>query len=205
MGGWRTAVQARARQDRARRWWLLVVLVVALAAGACLPVPPPLATVSGRPVRWHPCGVIRYQIDPTGMPTGWSYDVHDAFRAASAATGIAVRYEGVYPHGRPHDRATDPVLVSYVPVSGTYVGYARPHRVGNQYVGGIVQLDAPQLGSDRARYRSVAFHEVGHVFGLDHAAGQSQLFSVMGTAAAPYRQLDLDAFREVGRRGTECR
>jgi len=183
---------------------LAVVLLVALLAGPCLPAAPVRASYAGRPVRWNPCGVIHYQIDPAGMPIGFSADVHAAFDAASAATGIRHQYDGVYPHGRQHSDANDPVLVSYGNVGHGSTGYAEPTRVGRRYVGGTILLDGTLL-RDRTRHRRVAFHEVGHLFGLAHPASALMSTMVMGTAALPYRDADLAGLRTVGRQAGECR
>jgi hypothetical protein len=188
----------------ARRALLLAMaLITVLIVGACDVAAPVRANYGGRPVRWNPCGIIHYQIDPAGMPVGFSVDVHAAFDAASAATGVRHHYDGVYPHGRAHSDANDPVLVSYGTVGHGSTGYAEPTQVGGRYVGGTILLDGNLL-RDRARHRRVAFHEVGHLFGLGHPPSALQSSMVMGNAALPYRAGDLAGFRAVGGQPGEC-
>jgi hypothetical protein len=179
-------------------------LLLLVVLGGCIPSAPPRASYAGQPVRWNPCGRIHYQIDPAGMPVGFSADVHAAFDAASAATGIGHQYDGVYPHGRPHSDANDPVLVYYGAVGGGRTGYAEPTQVGGRYVGGTIMLDG-RLLQGRATHRQTAFHEVGHLFGLGHPASALRPTMVMGSASPAYRPGDLEGFRAVGRRSGECR
>ncbi len=159
---------------------------------------------SGQPVRWAPCETIHYQIDPTGGRLVLTSDIHDAFAAASAATGIAVQYDGRVDADQVHQDDHDPVWVSYEYIPGGYNGWSDPAVRDGRYVSGVILLDPVDLNGDPTLHRRVAFHEVGHLFGLADlpSAGTSE---VMGLASAPYRSGDLAGLRSLGRSPKGCR
>ncbi len=160
-------------------------------------------------LRWKPCGTIEYTIDVTDAPIQWVHDIHDAFRAASAATGISVHYAGRWPHDKVRT-SRDPVLIYYKFDKGfpehNAIAYTQMDRnpSGRRIVGGYVIVD-PNIGntSHNIHMRTI-FHEVGHVFGLPHPGPRYWGESVMGTATLPYKPFDLWMFKLVGRQPGEC-
>ncbi len=168
------------------------------------------STESTNLIRWKPCGTIEYVIDVTDAPIGWVHDIHDAFRAASVATGIPVRYAGRWPHGQSHS-SRDPVLVYYKYDKGfpqhNAIAYTQMDKdlSGHWIIGGYIIVD-PEIAQFNHRYhRRTIFHEVGHAFGLPHPGSRYYGVSVMGYANAPYKPFDLWMFKFVGRQPIECR
>jgi hypothetical protein len=164
---------------------------------------PRVDRVGTQVLRWDPCRTIRYQIDPRGGIMTFTPDIHEAFRAASMASGIRVQYAGRGNARAPHQDGIDPVLVSYGYAGGA-AGWGEAAVRGDEIVGGTIVLDPNRLGNSRRYHRRITFHEVGHIFGLQHPA-VGRTAQVMGTASAPYRSADLAGFRMVGRRPGECR
>ena len=183
---------------------LVLVGVALLMATACQPYAYLHLDSRGQPVRWSPCATIHYQIDPTGGRLVLTSDIHDAFAAASLATGIPVRYDGRVDADGVHQDDRDPVWVSYGVIPGRHAGWSDPAIRGGRYVSGVIVLDPGDLNGDAAARRRVAFHEVGHLFGLDHPDGEAFSTQVMGIADAPYRSGDLDGLRALGRSPKGC-
>lgn len=177
-------------------------MVVLLAA--CQPYVILHYTAAGQPVRWAPCQTIHYRIDPTGGRLVLTSDIHDAFAAASAITAIPVHYDGRVDATRPHHDDTDPVWVYYEPIPGLDAGWTDGAVRGDRYVGGVILLDPGQLNADPTFHRRAAFHEVGHLFGLDHPMGDAARTEVMGDAPAPYHDGDIAGLHVLGRRPKEC-
>ena len=180
----------------------LLGMVVLLAA--CQPYAFQRFAPDGRPVRWGPCATVHYQIDPAGGRLVLTSYIHDAFAAASAITGIPVRYDGRVDASRPHQDGTDPVWVSYEYIPGLNAGWTDPAVRGDRYVGGVIYLDPTDLNQDPAFHRRAAFHEVGHLFGLAHAPADAADTEVMGDAPAPFHDGDIAGLRALGRQPKDC-
>lgn len=156
--------------------------------------------------RWNPCKPIEYAVDTTDGPSNPLPYIHEAFNAASRATGIPVKYVGKWPHNKEHKDIGDPVLVKFQSDDGFYqLGYTEPAYKGNKIVGGVIQIN-PKIKSHYPNmYQRVMYHEVGHIFGLPHATKKYENVSVMGYAYAPYKPADLYMFKLVGKQKGECK
>lgn len=156
--------------------------------------------------RWNPCKPIHYVIDPTSGPRDPYTYIHEAFRAASRATNIPVKYDGIWQHGRSHSDSGDPVLVYFKAEPNFYqLGYTEPAIENGQIVGGVVQINPRIKNYYPNVYRKVMYHEIGHVFGLPHATPKYDKVAVMGSADAPYHAADLYMFGFVAKRAGDCR
>lgn len=160
-------------------------------------------------LRWKPCTPIKYTIDVTGAPMSWAHDIHDGFKAASAATGIPIQYVGRWEHGKPHT-TRDPVLIYYKDDPAWAInraaGYAQVYKnsSGRRIIGGYIIVNPAVNNTSHAIHRRMMFHEIGHIFGLPHPSTQYSSQSVMGAASPPYKAFDLWMFKLVGRQRGEC-
>lgn len=165
------------------------------------------ANAAAKEPRWNPCKPVEYTIDVTDLNIAWSHDIHDAFKAASKATGIPVRYAGRWPHGKLRT-PRDPVLVYYKSDPGFRgsFGYTQMNynAIGTRIVGGYVIINPIINSRSHETHRKTLYHEVGHVFGLPHPLPKYSATTVMGTAPAPYKPGDLFMFQFVGRQPGEC-
>lgn len=158
-------------------------------------------TNQARLPRWCPCKPIRYSIDPTFGP-GWTQDIHAAFRSASRYSKIPVRYAGLWPHGRQHRDNGDPVLVYYKGNTSGQGAYAEPYIDGKTIKGGVIMLST-WLASDRNEHKRAIYHEVGHIFGLQHPSPLTDS-AVMGRGFPPYRNYDIYGFALFGKQTSDC-
>lgn len=153
------------------------------------------------PVTWSPCRPIHYVTRPDDAPPGGEAWVSAAVAQVSAATGLRFISDGATTEGPSEDRPAyqsdqygerwAPVLIvwatkSEVPDFGVdIVGEARPYGVGTPsgdatYVSGEVYLDPAKLGEIAARSGSaqavaVVIHELGHLVGLAHTDGATEI------------------------------
>lgn len=157
-----------------------------------------VATVQGRTVRWESCSVVHYRINPARLRVAQRQAVVGAMNAASRATGIGVHYDG-HTTARPGTPPVGVVTVYARPFDDPPVasqGYTETHRTGDRIDGGMILFNTLIPMSD-ARTRDVVWHEVGHLFGLNHVSDGNQ---VMGGHASPYQSGDLEGLAAVGRR-----
>jgi hypothetical protein len=160
----------------------------------------------GMPVRYDACSPIHYVINPALAPEEGVIDVHRAFEVMSEATGLRFVYDGETNESFSNDRDPfqpdrygnrwAPILVGWsaepLTVDGAVeAGPDQPIGVGGSYavlnssdipvyVSGIAIFDANlELGSGFAgeTWGQVMLHELGHVVGLDHFAGQDAVMN----------------------------
>jgi ribosomal protein L24E len=159
---------------------------------------------SGAPVRYNPCSVIRYVINPAGAPSGGAGGVNEvkaAFDGLAAMSGLSFQFVGETSEthitiGSGYRSAAQngqwsPILVSWASASqepllaGSVLGYGGSTSVSasgydTAYVTGEVVLDrdlsglAPGFGSGATR-GNLLLHEIGHLVGLDHVGDLAQL------------------------------
>ena len=153
------------------------------------------------PLTWSPCRPIHYVTRPDHAPPGGEAWVSAAVAQVSAATGLRFVSDGATDEGPSEDRAPyqadrygqrwAPVLIVWatqreVPDFGIdIVGEARPYPVGTAsgdatYVSGEVFLDPVKLSEIAARAGSaqavaVVVHELGHLVGLAHTDGRTEI------------------------------
>ncbi len=188
-----------------------IILLVTLVAGLLLTGCNGFAyqrVSNGQPVGWG-CATVHYRIDVSGIPNlAWGQHIHDAFRAASAATGIPVHYDGRLPAGyaASHGWQTspgDPVWVGYKPFDDPPInssGFTEPTFSGNHISGGELWLNTLWRWT-RTNHKQTLWHEVGHLFGLAHPVDSTN--QVMGVHSPPYQYGDLLGFRGL-RRPSNC-
>lgn len=154
------------------------------------------------PVTYNRCKPIRYQINPTGAPTGWIADVLTALGKLADATGLnfqrlADTSEAPSPSRSDTDAAGNvrPLLIAFttaavIPgLSGNVVGRGGSHseiRVGQvvftpeQFVTGTAYFDREETlvaGFSGDSFGQVALHELGHVVGLGHVNNDDEIMN----------------------------
>jgi hypothetical protein len=169
---------------------------------------------AGVPVRYNPCSVIRYVINPAGAPAGALDLVEPAFANLAAMTGLSFQFAGWT--GEEHVRIGSgnrplvqsgtwaPVLVSWVSESqepllaGAVLGYGGSTSVWSTadasydkaYVSGELVLDRdpsgiPAVFGSGATMGNLLLHEMGHLVGLDHVGDPAQLMYPALSGSAP--------------------
>lgn len=168
-----------------------IILLVTLLAGLLLTGCNGFAyqrISNGQPVGWG-CATVHYRIDVSGMPSlAWGQHIHDAFRAASTATGIPVHYDGRLPAGYAathgwQSSPGDPVWVGYKPFDDppdASSGFTEPTFSGNRITGGEIWFNTLWRWT-RTNHKQAVWHEVGHLFGLAHPTDRTN--QVMGFIA----------------------
>ena len=169
----------------------------------------------GNPLRFDPCHPVRYAINPDGAPTGALADVHEAFRRATAATGVRFEYVGLTAESHVRIGGTGrlsyqpslygdewaPVLVSFdtaadEPVlAGNVLGYGgatsywTPSSDPAYVTGEIVldrDLDLVAPGFGPGMTRgNLVEHEIAHVIGLDHVEDRGELMYASISSQSP--------------------
>ncbi|MGE0794821.1 MAG: hypothetical protein AB7O29_05675 [Acidimicrobiia bacterium] len=160
---------------------------------------------TGGPVRYNPCSVVDYTINPSGAPPGGVAEVREAFSRLSAQTGLTFRDAGTTSEGErtggwsaSQGGAWKPVLVVWTHLAGPTLGYGGSKAVwieGNPtydkaFVTGQVLLDTDQTGltpgfGPGATRGNLILHELGHLVGLDHVGDPSQLLYGALSSSSP--------------------
>lgn len=178
---------------------------------------------ANKPVAWDPCRPIRYEINPSGGPSGAVELTRQAVSRAEQVSGLAFDYVGET-DARPHwdtpmlpvIAARRPVLVSWadeteVPqlhgdVAGIGGSVPIDTRLGQRrYATGGVTLDsASYLQLDgrpdgKAEERAILLHELGHLLGLAHVSDPSQLMYKRNLGLLDYGPGDLAGLAMLGR------
>ncbi len=140
----------------------------------------------------------------------WVHDIHDAFKAASVATGIPISYAGRWESGKLHTNR-DPVLIYYRDdpdwAVNRAIGYTQVYKNSNgrRIIGGYIIVNPAVNNTSHEIHMRMMWHEVGHIFGLPHPGSRYASLSVMGAARPPYKAFDQWMFNLVGRQPGECR
>lgn len=163
-------------------------------------------TTGGSPVAQR-CGPMPFFVNPHGATSRRQLDaVIDAARRLEQVTGVDWQFRG-YTRERiatgfdPRDRGGR-VLVEFTtfsaPGSPAAYGHPKPNGAGDRYLGGYVWLWPSRVsGMTASRLRAVVEHELGHVWGLDHAMAPPER-ELMN--AAPVRRPTYGAGDVVGLR-----
>ncbi|MGH9284655.1 MAG: matrixin family metalloprotease, partial [Acidimicrobiales bacterium] len=192
---------------------------LAAAAGGC------------HPVRFNPCQPVPYVLNAALAPAGGVADIHKALARLGAATGIEFVFEGMTDEASgPGRRAYQPdrygarwapLLVTWArlgPGRGDdqVVGRARPDRVGDVYVSGLLELNVDAVldretgeplpdgfGPPKRTWGRVMMHELGHLVGLGHVDNPGQLMyeelAEHTSPTAQYQVGDAIGLRLLGR------
>jgi hypothetical protein len=150
----------------------------------------------GSPIRWDPCGPIRYVVNDRYATAGALDDVREAVRRVSEATGVRFAYEGT--SDRTPDQTIDvqfqtftggqkaylPLLIAWVPHrvfrldvdAEDAVAFGLPFRGdgvnADTYMSGVIAVDAgddaPPGFDERYSRGVILMHELGHIMGLGH-------------------------------------
>lgn len=137
------------------------------------------ATESGDPIAQR-CGPMPFYVNPHGATSRAQLGaVIDAARRLEQVTGVDWQFRGFT--GQRISTGFDPrarggrVLIEFTTFSapGAPVGYghAKPNGAGDRYLGGYVLLWPSRVAAmPTQRFQAVVEHELGHVWGLDHAS-----------------------------------
>ncbi len=162
----------------------------------------------GHPATYDPCRAVHYVLSRAHLTPARAAAVGAAFRALSAATGLAFVDDGqtdeaVGTHrayGRQPGGSWTPVLVGwatageYPPLAGDVVGLggSTEDRHGRLVSGQVaVDVQGPAPGA-------VLLHELGHLVGLAHVADPDQLMASVATGRTTYGLGDLAGLAAAG-------
>ncbi len=154
------------------------------------------------PMTYDRCKPIRYQINPTGAPSGWIDDVVTAVGVISEATGLDFQRLGdttevPVPNRSTRDGANNirPLLVAFTTESvipalgGSVVGIGGSRSSAEwdsvtftpeQFLSGSAYFDREEVmdsGFGGDSFGQVALHELGHAIGLGHVANDNEIMN----------------------------
>ncbi len=177
--------------------------------------------LSGHRIRWNPCAVISYRVNPDHMTRSAFRAVKWGFRQLSEATGLQFRYAGttdfvpfrknqpvsLFPSNA--DIALAWAKPTAVPIiKGGLAGFATADwtSVGGgdpEYVQGRVVFDlTARLGGTKAAVRNarkvLTLHELGHAVGLGHVKDSRQIMAQDSYRKARYARGDLRGLARLG-------
>lgn len=149
------------------------------------------------PGGWSQC-VVPYRLNDAEAAPGAAGDVADALAQITTATGIQFELVGATDSIPQLGAAHSPVVIAWATPSQTSIitermsGVGGPDRLGTQYVGGAVVINAdfnasyaPGFASGASR-GALLLHELGHLVGLGHTEDQTQVM-YQGATTAPGR------------------
>jgi hypothetical protein len=180
---------------------------------------------NGEPVRWNPCGPIRYVVNDAEAPPGSMATVRDAVARVSAATGIEFFSSGSTDEVLTLDRDPveftgtlanwAPVLIAWVSPEGTDIQFesgehtavavAAPLAPPGQdvFVTGWIAINAdagaPPGFDDPAAEGPTLLHELGHLVGLGHVRAPGEIMEPSGGGMTDYGVGDLEGLHQLGR------
>jgi hypothetical protein len=180
---------------------------------------------AGGPVRWNPCGPIRYVVNDAEAPPGSSETVRAAVARVSAVTGIEFFSSGTTDEVPMRDRdpiertgtlaAWAPVLIAWVAPSETDIEFHSGERTAvavaaplappgqDVYVTGWIAINAEEHaapGFDTPSSEGpTLLHELGHLVGLGHVRAAGEIMEPAGGGMTDYGAGDLEGLRRLGR------
>lgn len=175
------------------------------------------------PAAYDPCRPLHVVVNHEQAPAGADQLVADAVAQVSAASGLAIVMDGPTDELAADSRPTvdrtrygnrwSPVLIAWtthardarlgdaVGIGGSQVLEAPDGRLWN--ITGTIHLDGPAMSEILARpdgpqrATAVIVHELVHVVGLGHAAGDGQLMTVDGSGRTTLGDGDLRGLAEL--------
>ena len=178
------------------------------------------------PMAWSPCRPLHFVTRPDNAPSWGPAVLAEAVARVSQATGLHFVDDGATTEGPAEERLPyqperygnqwAPVLITWattneVPDFGVdIVGEAAPMAMAttsgdSAYVSGIVQLDPVKLQQIKesqgdATVRSIVMHELGHLVGLAHTDGPSEvMFPRSQTGVVEFSAGDQAGLAALGR------
>ena len=143
------------------------------------------------------CGPMPFRINPHGAGADWQLAaVVQAVKRLEVVTGVDWRFQGYTDEriatGFDPRLAGGRVIIEFTtfqaPGTPSAYGHPKPSGAGDRYLGGYVWLWPSRIRSlSASALRALVEHELGHVWGLDHATAPPEQVLMN---AAPVRRLD---------------